>query len=442
MRTANQIRAEIAERDAKIQAIVDIAKEENRQPTAEESVVIDSILGAGDKKGEIDVLNGELERAIKYEARVSANLSKVVADKQIETEARTFKIPAQAKRRGCPKHFDTIEDAYASGQFLLAALGNEHQKPKAQQWCREHGLITDAMSGTDNTKGGFTVPDPLESTVLRVVESYGKFRQNSYLWPMSSASTNVPRRSGGFTVAYAGENATMSTGDMAFTQVKLTAKKPYALCQVSRELSEDSIIDLAGLMALEFGLALATAEDQAGFNGDGTGTYGGILGLKSALAAGSKSTATAITTFATLTLAHFHAVKALLPEYQGMNAKWYISSQGFAASMEALQTAAGGNTASDIQNGGMPMFLGSPVVKTQVLPTALTSITGQIAAYYGDLRMATTMGTRRGMSIESDSSIYFLQDALAVKCTERYDIVVNEPGTASVAGPIVALVMG
>jgi hypothetical protein len=56
--------------------------------------------------------------------------------------------------------------------------------------------------------------------------------------------------------------------------------------------------------------------------------------------------------------------------------------------------------------------------------------------------MAATMGTRRGVTLRADESIYFAQDALALRVTERFDINVHERGTATTAGPILALQMG
>jgi HK97 family phage major capsid protein len=107
--------------------------------------------------------------------------------------------------------------------------------------------------------------------------------------------------------------------------------------------------------------------------------------------------------------------------------------------MEALASAAGGVTMMDLQKGMQPTFLGDPVVFTQALPITSATQASTIVAYYGDLKLATTMGTRRMMTVKADESYYFNQDAIAIRCTERYDIVVHEVGTSSVAGPLVAL---
>jgi hypothetical protein len=55
------------------------------------------------------------------------------------------------------------------------------------------------------------------------------------------------------------------------------------------------------------------------------------------------------------------------------------------------------------------------------------------------MSMSTTFGDKRGVTVATDSSIYFTSDAIALKATERFDINCHERGTASAAGPMIAL---
>lgn len=426
---------------AEVTAICNVAQEESRDLNAEETARIDAINGTPDRVGELAEATVAMNRQVKIEAQIQANLASQrpnlgVARDADEDVLNRIRVPLKYRNRHNPKVFSSDREAYACGQWFLATVGNNQP---AQSWCREHG-ITNAMTESSNTAGGYLVPEQFESSLIRLVEDYGVFRRNGYVYPMASDAVTIPRRNGGYTVYYVGENTAPTASDLAFNQVRLSAKKPAILTQISSELMEDEVVGLANLMAQEFALALATAEDQAGFNGDGTSTYGGILGIKNTIgSAGVADAASGNTAFSTLDLADFHNTKAKLPAYAGAMNKWYISSQGYAASMELLQLAAGGNSMIDIANGGVPMFLGSPVVFTQVLPTTTAAQTSTIVAYYGDLGMATTMGVRRGMQIASDRSYYFTSDSIAVRCTERYDIVCHSVGDSTNAGAIVAL---
>ena len=444
MLTSQQWQEKISEAQAKINAIVAITMEEKRELSPDEQLVVDEIQGVDDKPGTMAGMQASRDRAVKMEAHVAASLAAqkpaIFEQQGLEIDddiLSRVRVPSRAKARFDARAFTNEREAYAFGQWCLAAIA---KIPRCQQWCENQGIRLAHSEGV-NTAGGYLVPEILSPSIIRIVEEFGVFRANSYIWPMSSDTELVARRTGGLTVYYPAEGVAANESEMTFSQVRMVIKNPTVLTRISKDLRDDAVIDIANLLVMEFGLALATGEDQAGFNGDGSSTYGGMTGLKNALAAGSKKTAASgHTAFSTLTLADFHGVKALVPEYMGLQPKWYISSQGFAASMEPLQVAAGGNTTSEVAAGGTPMFLGSPVVKTQVLPTTLDAQVSTIVAYYGDLRMATTFGNRRAMTIASDASIFFREKQIAIMADERIDIVVHEPGTATVCGPIAALV--
>ena len=78
------------------------------------------------------------------------------------------------------------------------------------------------------------------------------------------------------------------------------------------------------------------------------------------------------------------------------------------------------------------MFLGYPVVFSQVMNSTLTAQTSTNGlCYFGDLRQAAMFGDRRGLSIAVSNDRYFELDQLAIRGTERYDIAVHETGDAS-----------
>lgn len=441
-----RINEEIDAELAKIDTILAIAKDENRDVTAEESAEIDAIQGTGDKPGKLQELQAQKARAERYELINASRVAAIGGQRIDGTESsdrlelpKPIKVPATAKRHGRVKHFagpDAEANAYTSGRFLMAVIGN-HEPSKA--WLADHGIKM-AHSSDDNSKGGYLVPEVLENALIDLKEEFGMFRRYAMNWPMSSDVSLVPRRVSGFTTHFVGQNDPIPTSTTELDQVRLEAKKLAALTKFSSELQEDAIISVADFYAREFAYALAVKEDQCGFLGDGTSTYGGIVGVENALNAGSIKIATGITTAATLVLANFEAVVAALPEFPGIQPAWYVHKAIYHTTMGRLQVAAGGNTVSDLASGPQREFLGYPVRFIQTLPSAAAADVK--VAYFGDLAMAATMGTRRGVTLRADESVYFAEDALALRVTERFDINVHERGTASVAGPLIALQMG
>jgi HK97 family phage major capsid protein len=108
--------------------------------------------------------------------------------------------------------------------------------------------------------------------------------------------------------------------------------------------------------------------------------------------------------------------------------------------MQRLADAAGGNTTQNIMGGTGPSFLGFPVVWVQVMNSTLSAQTStEGLCYFGDLRQAIKLGTRRGMAISTSVDRYFETDEIGIKATQRLDIVVAEKGTSSVAGSVIGL---
>lgn len=432
MSLAKKYQQQLAEHAAKAQAILDLAQEQSRDISAEEQAEIDACHKA----------MKELEPKAKQFAEIEAKTQSILASTgykpsfEIDASKKNFAVAKGPKS----KHYASNEDAYAMGQFVLAALGGND---RSKQWCRDNGVILNVHSEGTNTAGGYLVPEVMENTIIDLKEQYGVARQNAYVYPMSSDSATIPRRQSGFTVYYVGENSAGTESDLAWSQVKLAAKKAMILTRLSSELNEDAVVSMADLVTREMAYAFALAEDSAVFLGDGTSTYGGIQGLKNTLAAGSIVTGAAgDNTFAELEWAFFEEAAGKLPQFAGIQPKWYVNSTFFYTAMARLANAAGGNTKADVASGYQMQFMGKPVVFTQVLPSSTSDLASTIVGFYGDLSMCGTMGSRRGVTIASDASRYFEYDQLAVRGSQRWDWNGHETGTASAAGPMIALKMG
>ncbi len=449
MLTSKEIQAKMDDGVDRIDAILAVAKEEDRELTPEETAAVNAFHGEGDDPGEYGKLQSELAQAKKIEARkkeIAASRLTPKLNAQIDGIENPTKVvvPAKAKRSR-PGAFSKVftnkdeanEKAYISGQLLLATVfGNE----RAQDWVDNHGLsdIRAAMSEGTNSAGGFTVDDELEAVIITIAEENGVLRRFARPTGMTSDTKDVPVRTAGLTVYYPAENASITPSDLTLTRAQLIAKKYATLTEVSSELNEDSVVDIANEIAMNAGLALALAEDTNGFIGDGTATYASVSGLDDALNANSIQTAAAANiSWATLDLADFEATAAKLPRFTGAQPAWFIHSAGYFNAMVRLMNASGGTPGSEVASGYNASFLGYPVVFTQVLPNAPGISTN--VCFFGDLSQSVYMGNRRGVTIAADmGGKYFEKDQMAVKVTERVAITVeNQDGSA--AGPVVAL---
>lgn len=449
MRTLLQIREHIAALTAEAEAIRALAESEKRDFTADETARLDAILGAADKPGEIAKATEEEARASKLEALKVAILQRSgIGDSPASPapENRTIIVPANCHRPSKLRAFkgenrrDGEAKAYAFGKWFMAALGVD----SAKDWCRDHGYeLRNAMTEGFDSKGGFLVPAEFENSIIDLRNEYGVARRVVQVVPMSSDRKIQPRRTGGLTAYAVGEAATITASDKTYDKVELIARKWAVLTRFSSELNEDAIVSMADDLGSEIAYALANKEDECLFNGDGTSTYHGIVGVKNALAAGSVYTAAAGNTgFGTLDLEDFEGMIAKAASYTFRNGgpKWYIHRSGWATSMLRLAAAAGGNTSRELEGGVRPQFLGYDVEFVEVMNNTLGAQTSTAGlCYFGNLSLGAMLGDRRGLALSQSADVYFTSDELAIKGTERFDINVHDRGTASAAGCIVGL---
>lgn len=449
MKTLKQLREEKVDLIDKAQAVMDLAKNEARELNADEATEVDRILGKG-KAGEKDYLEGEvhkIDQAIQRAEAVEMRMAELAKARARQTEPGSLSIsvkdPIARQRHGSLKGYENREEAFRAGCWFAATF---LQHAKAEQYCRELGIHQAMSVAGGGATGGFVVPEEMERAIVRLVEKYGVFRQNCRNVPMTSDTLLIPRRTAGVNAYYVAEVPTSITeSSPTLGQAQLVAKVLAVRTLLSRDLLEDAIIDVVNWVTEEIALAFAMAEDNAGFIGDGSQTYGGIVGLKNALLAGCQVTATTgHTAFSSLTMGDFETMVGTLPTYALPTAKWYFSQVGYWASAARLLDAAGGNTMAFLSSGPPVMqFLGFPVVISQVINSTTGAQSGAVGlAYFGALEQASTMGTRRGIETQILRELYAATRQVGIITSQRFDIVNHEVGSSTAAGPMLVLKAG
>ncbi len=378
-----------------------------------------------------------------------------------------FKIPKNVRRGGSLENFHGTVDGYSAehrayrfGQWVLNAVSyampGRYNFEFAKEFVKNYLPTNTAHSESDGTTGGhYLVPDEFSRDLIVLRETYGVARKIFGRAPMTGDILHTPRRASGLTAYFVGENAAGTESNMTWNDVQLSAKNLMCISRMSNQLNADAVISIGDTLAGEIAYAFSNKEDDCAFNGDGTSTYGGIQGVRTLLtsidAGGTDSkgvyTQATSNTWNAQVLADFNNVVALLPQYADTpNTTWVCHKTYYAGVMQRLELAAGGNTIMEIANGDRrprPMFLGYPVTFSQIFPSA-TATTGVTAAL-GDFTQGALFGDRQQTSIAFSehatigSENVFERNQIAVRGTERIDIVVHGCGTSAVVGPIVGL---
>lgn len=448
LKSVKELKEALVALHTKALALVNFAKKEDRDLTDEETVTFDELTAQSTEIKEKSLpraewLETEGERLREPEpAGVSpVGLQNVPPGEHFPTPR--IVLPqnslASVKRLKAFSGEDAMENAYIAGQFYGAHV---YKRRECRNWCEKHD-IRGALSTDSAEDGGVLVPVQVSSTIIDLVELFTTFRPNAEFQPMISDIWTGPRVTNGVTAVYVQENASITESQPEFDEIQLIARKLGAFVPLSNELNDDSMIVMGDLITRKIAQAFAAAEDQAGWLGDGSSTYGSFVGVITKMTAATASivtAATANTAFGTLDLTDFEAMIGKLPEFPGINPKWFISKPGWAASMMRLADAAGGNTASIIEGRRVLSFLGYEVELVQPMNKVLTAQTSTNGlCYFGDLAMAAKFGSRKEIDVKQSEHFKFQTDQLVIRGIERFAINVHDVGDTSVAGPLIML---
>lgn len=382
-----------------------------------------------------------------------------------------FKIPANV-RPHAPRNFVGVdprsgmgadERAFRFGQYVLAKISsdlpNRYRFDDAISFVNNYmGGIRNTAHGSDATTGGhFLVPDEFSSDLIVLRDRYGVARRIFGREVMMSDTKHVPKRSTGLTAYFVNENDAITESNMTWEDIKLVAKDLGAIARMSAQLSADAVISVGDELAGEISYAFANKEDECAFNGDGTSTYGGIRGVRHRLTshddAGTDSAGLvtgAGNLWSEITAGDLTNVVGKLPQYADtQNCVWVCHRAFYYGVMEKLLLAQGGATSFEAAAGAAnsrprPLYLGYPVEFSQVFPA--TEANSQVCLAFGDFSLGAKFGDRQQVSIMFSEHAYvnsqsvFERNQIAVRGTERFDIVVHGTGNGSAAGPIVGLV--
>lgn len=412
-------------------------------------------LGAleSDNQADIDARNMELEGLtakakdltgkIAFEEKVadSAKSLRAVADRCTpapevrEAAPRIEPVSYRGRLKAFPNTDEGRRDAYSFGKWLQ---GYCHGDADAKRWCQDHGVEARALGEAVNSAGGVFVPEIASGQVVRLVEEFSVWPAAMQNVVMPSDTVTAVKRLTGVSATWSSENAEIATSDPSATDIRLVAKKLTVSTRVSNELLADAAA-VGDWVIAEFATAIGEKLDQAAVNGDGTNTYGGVYGIANKIltAAGSYHTAdTNHDEFSDLDIADFLGVVAKLPTYV-TSPRWYVSSYGFAQSMQRLDLAAGGRVS--FENGTGFQFLGYPVTISNVMVKS-GDHSGKVMAMLGDASLAGMYGIRSAFQTKISTERYVEYDQTLYLGLARADMVWHSVGTATEAGPLVALV--
>lgn len=272
----------------------------------------------------------------------------------------------------------------------------------------------DLIKGTA-TAGGDTVPITFYGQLVEhMIEVSGVLAAGATVLETRSGETiEVPVTTAYSSGALTAEGAAIGESDPAFGKRSLGAYKYGTLIQVSRELVEDSGVDLEGFLARQAGRAVGNALGAHLVTGTGASQPAGIATGASTGVTGAASVAGAFTADNLIDL--YYSV--ISPYRNSSAAAWLMRDATLAAARKLKDTQGQYLWQPSIQLGAPDMLLGKPVrTDPNVAAVALGAksvLFGDIAAYW--VRLAG------GVRFERSDDFAFNSDLVTFKAVVRGD---------------------
>ncbi len=269
----------------------------------------------------------------------------------------------------------------------------------------------DLVKGTA-TAGGNTVPTTFYGRLVEhMVEVSGVLAAGPTLLETASGeSIEVPTTTAFSTAALTAEAAAIAESDPAFAKRTLGAYKYGATIQVSRELIDDTAVDLLGFIAAQAGRAVGNALGAALVTGSGSSQPAGVA---TQATAGKTGAATTPTTDDLIDLMY-----SVISPYRARSSCCWMFRDATAAHLRKLKDDNGQYLWQPSLVLGQPdMLLGKPVATDPNVAAADNSaksvLFGDFAAYW--VRLAG------GVRFERSDDFAFSSDLVTFKVVARAD---------------------
>jgi len=277
-----------------------------------------------------------------------------------------------------------------------------------------------AMQEDTDAEGGFFVPEQFINQVIHDTGVPGsQLRPLCTVIRVASKDGYIPTMASATWAAIA-EEAAFGESTPVVGQVSFSIEKSGGLVKVSRELLDDSAINLPALLSQVFQEAAGQYEDVGIISGNNTTQYAGIM---SDASVAFYTMANATSVVGADLLGTYYALNA----QHRANASWVMKSTIAALINSIAITAAGVHSIPSLTAAPADFILGKQNVLTDVTSGLGGNITStEKIAIFGDFRQYYIFD-RVGFTIRRNDDLYMANDQVGFFATRRGDGQVGLP---------------
>jgi HK97 family phage major capsid protein len=359
----------------------------------------------GEEEGKWQALNGEID---KIDERLKAVLDAESRAKQTDEVYNTMsKRPVEARGGG---QFDKVKDELRSWM-----VGDGDNRPMDVHRQAKGSVNLRNLLSNNTSSASSTVPvDFYDQLISYLIEVSGLLQCGpSVLNTAGGETIQIPVVSSHLTAASAGQGASITEQDPSFTQRSLASVKFGALTSLSRELIDDTAVDLLGYLAMSAGRAIG--------NAFGTALINGTQGISVGLLAGASVGKTGVTTGVSGAPGYADLVdleySVIAPYRQSRSCYWLAADKTIGGFRKILDQNQRPVWEPSAVLGAPDLLLGKPLVADPFMPAVAVSATpvafGDFSQYFVRL-----VG---GLRFERSDDFQFGSDLVTFRCLLRGD---------------------
>jgi len=344
-------------------SIIEKGAEENRDLSAEEQGTWLRMME------ELDKIDSKIEGVLAAEKRAkdTDDAFNAIIGKDVDKRRQGRTEPTHSQAAG-----DEIR-AWFRGDAGNRPLEVSHDPARGPISYRS--LVT-----SNAASGGNIVPtDFYDQLLAHLVEVSGLLQAGPTIVNTAGGeSLQFPRTTAHTTAALTGQTSSISEVDPQFGLVTLTAFKYGAFLQVSRELLDDSAVDLVGYLAMSAGRAIGNAFGADLVTGTGTNQPSGLVANSTQGVAGATTGKGGAAQYADLVNLEYSVIA---PYRQSRSCYWLAADKTIGGFRLLLDSQNRPIWEPSVVLGSPDLLLGKPLVADPFVPAVATSAK---SVFFGD----------------------------------------------------------
>lgn len=393
-----EIREEMGSLSEKMQGILDVAEEEERELTEDEQKSFDEADEAWDNKKEKLDRYLAARKAQSFGETQKGGQDFLEADKpEIEVKSNELESEGALAANTLRLYNGMIrgKESEVNDAIEKLAKGGHYGRGIAEATQRAAG---DYYSTVVDADGATLLPTVVQDEIDTIANEYGVIRQVARTFNHIRGTLKRGGATGTLPASAVAEGGSISASMRQFQALELNPQKWATIVPWTYEANLELATQILADVNREIGESFAKAEDDAGLNGDGTATYNSITGVLNNGSVGQLTLAAGNTSFEDITPDNLILARNEIPSSL-RKAGVYI----FHPDMEAIFLTKKDTNGSYIfdykTDGDVPTLKGRPVYYTESLPGLDADAVSTDFGVYGDFRY-WIMALGAGMSAE------------------------------------------